>query len=70
MKSMSWYKNEILHIETTLGIINVLPGLVDHAGRRVVSIEVLPDRSIGGKKVICRGYINTRLIELKTVKAK
>ena len=53
-----------LHIETELGIINITIGLYDTKGRRVESIEVLP--SSGEKKIIRRGYANTRLIELKT----
>jgi hypothetical protein len=68
MKTISWHKNEILHIETTIGIVNILPGLNDRLGRRVVSIEVIPDRYYGELKVVRRGYCNTRLIELKTKK--
>lgn len=33
----------ILHIETNLGIINIQVGLSDAAGRRVESIEIIPD---------------------------
>lgn len=65
MKTVTWYKAETLHIETTIGIINVRPGLFDRFGRRVVSVEVIPSYGAGDRKVVRRGYGNTRLIELK-----
>ena len=58
-----------MHICTPLGIINIRVGLTDSTGRRVDSITVTPDEWIGRKKVIRRGWYNTRLVELKGVKA-
>jgi hypothetical protein len=36
----------VLHIETSLGIINIRPRLVDTYGHHVDSIEVLPDANV------------------------
>jgi len=60
-------KGETLHIETPLGIVNIRVGLQDLKGRSVDSIEVIPNGN-NDNKVIRRGYGNTRLVELKTVK--
>lgn len=62
-------KNGLLHVETPLGVINIRAGLVDVAGRRVDSITVTPNEIIGDKKIIRRGYYNTRMVELKGVRA-
>ena len=58
----------MLHVETPLGIVNITVGLHDMKGRRVDSIAVIAPTYSGELKVIRRGYGNTRLIELKTVK--
>jgi hypothetical protein len=58
----------LLHVETPLGIVNIRVGLNDLKGRKVDSIEVIPNRYAGEKKVTRRGFANTRLIELLTVK--
>jgi hypothetical protein len=68
MKTVS-LKNGLLHVETPLGIVNITVGLTDRIGRRVESIEVIAPRLSGEKKIIRRGYYNTRLIELKGVRA-
>jgi hypothetical protein len=68
MKTVS-LKNGLLHVETPLGVINIRVGLVDSTGRRVDSITVTPDELTDGKKIIRRGYYNTRIIELKGAKA-
>jgi hypothetical protein len=68
MKTMS-IKNGLLHVETPLGVINIRVGLMDSAGRRVDSVTVTPDEITDGKKIIRRGYYNTRMVELKGVKA-
>jgi hypothetical protein len=69
MKSITAKKNEVLHIETDLGIINIRTGLTDMKGRRVDSIEIIPDRYAGElKKRVIPGKYNTRIIELKTIK--
>lgn len=57
-----------LHVETPLGIVNIRVGLHDLKGRRVDSIEVIPDRYVGEKKVRRSGYGNTRLIQALTAK--
>ena len=41
---------------------------MDSAGRRVDSITVTPDEITGEKKIIRRGYYNTRMVELKGVR--
>ena len=69
MKTIS-LKAGTLHVETPLGIVNVRVGLTDAHGRRVDSIAVIPDADEPGKqKVIRRGWHNTRLVELKGVRA-
>jgi hypothetical protein len=60
-------RDPLLHIETPLGIINIRVGLYDSQGRRVESIEVLPNNYCGEPAVRVRGRYNTRLVELKTV---
>jgi hypothetical protein len=59
----------LLHVETPLGVINIRAGLTDSMGRRVDSITVTPDEITSGKKIIRRGYYNTRMVELKGVRA-
>ena len=68
MKTVS-LKNGLLHVETPLGVINIRAGLVDSAGRRVDSITITPDEITGDKKIVRRGYYNTRMVELKGVRA-
>ncbi len=58
----------MLHVETPLGIVNILVGLSDHKGRRVDAVQVIPNHYAGERKVVRRGYGNTRLVELLTVK--
>jgi hypothetical protein len=60
----------LLHVETPLGIVNIRAGLSDRRGRRVDSIEVIPSNSSGERKVVRRGFANTRLLELLTVKVR
>jgi len=67
MKTMS-LKDGLLHVETPLGVINIRVGLTDSAGRRVDSVTVTPDEISGDRKIIRRGYYNTRMIELKGVR--
>jgi hypothetical protein len=68
MKTVS-LKSGLLHVETPLGVINIRAGLTDSMGRRVDSITVTPDEITGDKKIIRRGYYNTRIVELKGVRA-
>jgi hypothetical protein len=62
-----YLENRMLHIETPLGVVNVRANLSDFKGRRVVSVEVLPDQFCGEKKVVRKGSANTRLVELKKI---
>lgn len=52
-----------LHVETPLGIVNIRVGLTDAEGRRVDSVEVIPNRYAGEPAVTVDGLANTRLIE-------
>ena len=57
---------QTLHIETPLGIINITTNLHDIQGRKVDSIEVIPNSDYSGEhKVTRRGLGNTRLVQLK-----
>ena len=62
------HKKGCLHVETPNGIVNIRVGLMDRFGRSVDSISVDPDRHAGENKVVMRGYGNTRLVRLRTVK--
>ncbi len=63
-------KNQkLLHIETPLGIVNIRINLHDLKGRPVNSIEVIPSNTQGDPKIKLSGYGNTRLIQLRGVKA-
>jgi hypothetical protein len=68
MRTVALYKG-LLHVETPLGVVNIRVGLTDSTGRRVDSITVTPEQSAGQKKVVRRGYYNTRMVELKGVRA-
>ena len=70
MKIISFYnrsKENILHIETELGIINIRKGLTDLEGNRVISVETIPSNNIGDPIVQLKGYGNTRLVETKEI---
>lgn len=69
MRSVTVKAGELLHVETPNGIVNVRAGLSDRLGREVDSVEVIPDRYAGERKVIVSGYSNTRLVRLKTVRS-
>lgn len=56
-------RNGFLHVETPLGIVNIMVGLSDHHGRRVDRIEVIPLSYPGEKKILILGKANTRLVE-------
>lgn len=60
---------ELLHVETPNGIVNIRAGLSDRMGREVDSVETIPDRYAGERKVIVSGRSNTRLIRLLTVRS-
>ncbi len=52
--------HQLLHVETPLGIINILVGLTNHRGQPVDSIMILPDAGVRRA-----GLANTRLIGKK-----
>jgi hypothetical protein len=58
-----------LHIEAEGCIVNIREGLYDLKGRRVTSIEVLPDSYSNMRKWKLIGSHNNRVIQLKTVKS-
>ena len=60
MKTVTPGRARIVHVETTLGIVNIYVGLRDEQGRRVERIEVLPNRYAGEPAVTFDG---ARLIE-------
>ena len=72
MKTVTFYpskkragiNNNILHIETELGIINITVGLTDRLERKVEAITVRPDRYMGEQEVIYSGH---RFIQLKKI---
>lgn len=40
-------KDNLLHVETEGGIVNIRVGLSDGKGRKITAIEILPDRQTG-----------------------
>lgn len=67
MRSVRWINpredDKTLHVETPLGIVNIIVGLTDHEGRRVDAIQIIPNRYAGEPFVMVDGG-NTRLVEL------
>lgn len=63
MKRVKVGRARVVHIETTLGIVNVWVGLSDNKGRAVEHIEVIPNCYAGEPVVVRRG---DRLVQLKT----
>jgi len=60
---------KLKHIEVEGCIVNIRTGLKDLKGRKVTSIEIIPDDRFAGEKVWrLRGCRNNRVVELKTVK--
>lgn len=57
-------RDNLLHIETVGGIVNIRTGLTDHEGRRVTSISTVPDQTTEDTWTLS-GFHNTRLIEGK-----
>lgn len=65
MKRISHFataRDKLLHIETEGAVVNIQVGLTDNQGRRVTSVEILPDRYVGEEWHL-DGQINTRVIE-------
>lgn len=56
-------ERQLLHVETPLGIVNIRTGLHDAEGRRVESVEIIPNAYAGEPEVTVDGYRNSRLVE-------
>ena len=60
---------KIKHIEIEGGIVNIRTGLQDRLGRKVTSIEILPDDHYAGEKIWrLYGTVNNRIIQLNKIK--
>lgn len=68
-KTITAKPGELIHVETPNGIVNIRTGLTDQHGRSVDSVETLPDRYAGERKVMRRGAANVRLIRCKRARA-
>lgn len=58
-------REDVLHIETDLGIINISIGLTDRFGRKVEHISIQPDHYAGEQKVKATPVRCVRMIQLK-----
>lgn len=58
---------KLKHIEVEGGIVNIRQGLSDMKGRKVTSVEILPDEHSGERKWKLLGSYNNRLVQLKRV---
>lgn len=57
-----------LHVEADGCIINVREGLSDRYGRKVTSVEIIPDDRFAGDPIWrLRGCRNNRVVQLKKV---
>jgi hypothetical protein len=53
------------HIEVEGCIVNIREGLSDRKGRKVTSIEILPDDNYTGERIWrLRGCVNNRVVQL------
>ena len=59
--------SKLKHIEVEGGIVNIREGLTDIKGRKVTSVEIIPDKFAGEREWILSGVGNNRLIQLKKV---
>lgn len=58
-----------LHIEAAGCVVNIREGLKDFKGRKLTSIEILPDDHYSGEPVWrLRGFKHNRVVKLKTVR--
>jgi hypothetical protein len=65
---MDWNHGRLKHIEAEGCIINIREGLQDVKGRKVTSIEILPDdHFVGENKWKLYGTINNRVVQLQKV---
>ena len=59
---------KLKHIEVEGCIVNIREGLHDRRGRKVTSIEILPDDHYAGEQIWrLRGTVNNRVVQLKKV---
>jgi len=61
---------KLKHLEVEGAVINIRQGLCDRHGRKVTSVEILPDDHYGGEP-IWRTYPhvrNIRIVELKKIR--
>ena len=57
---------KLKHIEVAGCIVNIRTGLQDRTGRKVTSIEILPDDHYAGERIWkLRGCFNNRVVQLK-----
>lgn len=57
--------SKLKHIEVEGCIVNIRTGLEDLKGRKVTSIEILPDDHYTGERIWrLRGCVNNRVIQL------
>lgn len=57
---------KLKHIETEGCIVNIRTGLEDMKGRKVTSIEILPDDHFSGERIWrLIGSVNNRVVQLK-----
>jgi hypothetical protein len=65
MKELENYM-KLKHIEVEGCIINIRTNLIDRLGRKVTSIEILPDDHFSGERVWrLFGSVNNRVVQLK-----
>jgi hypothetical protein len=57
--------SKLKHIEVDGCVVNIRTGLEDCHGRKVTSIEILPDDHYAGERIWrLRGCINNRVVQL------
>lgn len=63
-------EQEVLHCEVEGAIVNIREGLHDLKGRKVTSVEIIPDDRFAGEPIwkTVPKVRNVRLIQLKTKK--
>lgn len=61
--------SKLKHIEVEGCVVNIRTGLHDRLGRKVTSVEILPDDHYSGENVWrLYGSVNNKIVELKNVK--
>jgi hypothetical protein len=61
-------KDGLIHLEVEGCIVNIHQGLKDSLGRKVTSVEIIPDDHYAGERPWkLRGARNNRLVQLKKV---